>query len=111
VRLKGEVQSAQVGADGVIVRQQHGRGLSRFTHGAHGAGDVVQVLAALQPPGDVHNGALTHAIHDDIGAAVEQHAVAYLLLLKVVMGQPARLASMPPNTMGAVGKRRRRVWP
>ena len=68
-------------------------------------GDVAHRRLSGKAAGDLHRGALPHAVDQQIGGSVEQNAAAHLVVPVVVVGEAAQGRLQPADDDGRVGER------
>ena len=68
-------------------------------------GDVRHRRFLRQPPGDLHRGALAHAVYQQVGRGIEQDAAPHLVVPVVVVGEAAQGRLQSADDDGRVGER------
>ena len=99
-----------IAADLVKAGQQHRvfKG-ARFRPGGQETGaahvaDIACALAFFQPAGDFDDRLFAHAVNEQIGAAVDQHRTAHLVVPVIVMGKTAQRRFDAADDNGQAGE-------
>ena len=75
------------------------------TGGAPHVRDLRHRRFGRQTAGDLHRGALPHAVHQQVGGRVKQDGAAHLVLPVVIVGEPPQRRLQPADDDGRIGKR------